>query len=409
MIDVCSQEKKPLMPLEQALKYLTETIKPVTEVEFVSLPKALGRQLAQPLYASTNLPYERNAAMDGYAFASELIQPENLMLTCIGTSWAGHPFVGQLGAGECIRIYTGAVVPEQADSVIMQEQVSVAGKQISLPPNPALQQNVRNAGEDVKQGDCLLQTPKKLSAYDLGLLASAGVDKVPVYRQIRIAYFSTGDELIPLDEPLQSGKIYDSNRYTLAALLVDPCYRALDFGVLPDNKQLILDKLAAAREFDAIITSGGVSVGDADLVKDALTSCGQINFWKIAIKPGKPFAFGTIGNCHFFGLPGNPIAVITTYQQLVVPALNILAGGNAPSPLRLKATLTAPIKKSPGRQEFQRGLFNQDASGNLFVAAIGGQGSHMLGSMSKANCFIVLAADSSSLEAGCLVLIEPFH
>jgi molybdopterin molybdotransferase len=348
--------------------------------------------------------------MDGYAFAScDITDGQAFTLSLAGASWAGHPFNGQLQAGQCVRIFTGAVVPNEADSVIMQENVKVQEQTIHFPADTRAQQNIREIGEDVKKGDCLLEQSKKLTAIDLGLLASAGINLVTVQRQLKIAYFSTGDELTALDQQLEIGKIYDSNRAMLGGLLIDPSYSVVDLGVIPDNKQLLEDNIIeAAKNADVLITTGGASVGDADYVKEILQNCGEVHFWKIAIKPGKPLAFGKIGKCYFFGLPGNPVAVVVTFQQIVAPALRQLSGMASVKSLRFKATCTTAFKKSPGRQEYLRGIFSQDEYGEFIVASAGSQGSNILSSMSQSNCYIVLPKDCNGISVGDSVIVEPF-
>jgi molybdopterin molybdotransferase len=410
MIDLCSQEPKPLLSLEEALARIKAALQPVAGSETVALKSALGRVLAQPVFTPIDIPHERNAAMDGYALAaSDILPNQPFSLHLAGASWAGKPFQGQLQPGQCIRIFTGAVLPEQADTVVMQEQVRTNGQTVHFPAQTRPYQNVREIGEDVRQGDRLLSSPKKLTAVDLGLLASAGVYEVTVKRRLNIAFFSTGDELTAIGEALESGKVYDSNRYILSGLLTDPGYSMTDKGVIADDRDKLAESLTeAARNYDVIITTGGASVGEADFVKDVLTSRGQVNFWKIAIKPGKPLAFGKIGDCHFFGLPGNPVAVIVTFDQLVKPALRQLAGEPPTKPLRLQAVCTSSLKKSAGRQEFQRGILSQNDAGEWLVASSGKQGSHLLGSVSQANCYIVLPADCTGVRAGEPVIVEPF-
>ncbi|MFZ2311288.1 MAG: gephyrin-like molybdotransferase Glp [Methylobacter sp.] len=410
MIDACSREAKQLLSLKEALERIKAAIQPVNGTEKVMLNDALGRVLAEPVYSPINIPHDRNAAMDGYAFASsDMTQKQAFALSMVGTSWAGRPFQGQLKPGQCIRIFTGAVVPEGADSVIMQEHVQVQEQNIHFPEDTKTHQNIREVGEDIKQGGLLCSHPKQLTAVDLGLLASAGIGNVTVRRPIKIAFFSTGDELTSLGQPLESGKIYDSNRYTLSGLLADACYSVVDLGVIPDDKQKLEDRLVdASKNYNVIITTGGASVGEADYVKEILESCGEVNFWKIAIKPGKPLAFGKIGQSYFFGLPGNPVAVIATFQQIVTPALKQLSGAPYSKPLQLTATCTSAIKKAPGRQEFQRGILTQDDNGEFFVASSGKQGSHILSSMSQANCYIVLPSECKGMQVGDKVTVEPF-
>lgn len=410
MIDACNQGSKPLLPIEEALERIKSTLSPVNDTEELTLKTALGRVLAKSIFSAINIPYDRNAAMDGYAFDSrDLIEGQAFTLDMAGISRAGRPFKGLLLPGQCIRIFTGAVVPKQADSIVMQEQVSTEGQSVHFPAGTRAFQNIREIGEDVKQGNCLIAETKKLTAVDLGLLASAGISLVSVRRQVKIAHFSTGDELTSVGQSLESGQIYDSNRTLLGGLLADPAYTVVDLGVIPDNKQLLEDSFVkAAKIADVIITTGGASVGEADYVKEILDSCGEVNFSKIAIKPGKPLAFGKIGSCYFFGLPGNPVAVVVTFQQIVAPALRQLSGLVYAKPLRFKATCTAMFKKAPGRQEYLRGILSQDEQGEFFVASAGNQGSNILSSMSQSNCYIVLPKESHGIHAGEKVTVEPF-
>ncbi len=410
MIDSCSRESKPLLFIEDALDRIKSAVYPVNGTEQLALNNALGRVLAEPVYSPINIPHNRNAAMDGYAFASrDRVEEQVFTLALVGTSWAGRPFQGPLQPGQCIRIFTGAVVPEQADSVIMQEQVQVLDQAVQFPADTRTLQNIREIGEDVEQGACLIAQPKKLTAVDLGLLASAGIAQVIVKSQLKIAYFSTGDELTALGMPLEPGKIYDSNRTMLGGLLTDPSYSIVDLGVIPDDKQLLEDRfIEASRNYDVIITTGGASVGEADYVKEILQRCGEVNFWKIAIKPGKPLAFGKIGQCYFFGLPGNPVAVVVTFQQIVAPALSQLSGAAPSKALRFAATSTTTLKKSPGRQEYQRGILSQDEHGEFFVASAGRQGSHILSSMSQSGCYIILPKECQGVQIGEKVTVEPF-
>ncbi len=410
MIDICNPAPGHLLSVTEALENIKTAIQAIGESESVVLEKAAGRVLSKSVYSPINIPYDNNASMDGYAFASADIKTEQAFtLQLTGTSWAGQPYTGDLQRGYCIRIFTGAVVPPETDSVIMQEHVQTNGSTIHFPANVPAYQNIRARGEDIKQGGLLCAAPKKLSAYDLGLLASAGINQVTVTRKIRIAFFSTGDELIAIGQPLQTGKLYDSNCYLLNELLKDASYIVTDMGCLADDKELLQKSLMdASQQYDIIITTGGASVGDADFIQEILASCGQVNFWKLAIKPGKPLAFGKLGDCYFFGLPGNPVAVIVTFQQLVAPALKQLSGAPACKPLRLKARCTSSLKKTPGRIEFQRGILTQDDNGEFFVASSGSQGSHLLGSMSCANCFIILPAECSGIKSGASVLVEPF-
>jgi molybdopterin molybdotransferase len=411
MIDPCSLESKPLLSVDDALARINTAIQPIMAAERVVLKSALGRVLSEDIVSAINIPYDRNSSMDGYALSSrDIAVNQPFTLTMAGTSWAGKPFLGVLQAGQCVRIFTGAVLPDGADSVVIQEQVRANGGNITFPENIAAFQNIREAGEDVKQGGILCTRLKKLTAADIGLLAAAGIYDVPVRRKLNIAFFSTGDELMSIGQPPETGKIYDSNRYALAALLADPCYSVADMGAIPDAKQLLEATLRqTAENYDVLITTGGASVGDADYVKDILASCGEVKFWKIAIKPGKPLAFGKIGTSYFFGLPGNPVSVMVTYQQIVAPALKQLSGALTNKPLRLLATCTTALKKAPGRQEFQRGILTQDDNGYFFVSSTGQQGSHILSSMSQGNCYIILPINCKGVSCGEKVLVEPFN
>jgi molybdopterin molybdotransferase len=411
MMDPCSLESNPLLSVQEALERMANTIDPVAGEEKIVLKNALGRVVSQPVYSPIDIPSDRNASMDGYALSSRDMDPEQpFRLRLTGSSWAGKPFQGELQKGECIRIFTGAVLPSSADSVVMQELAQADGETINFPANLKTHQYIREAGEDIKQESPLCAEAKKLTAIDLALLASAGIYELSVKRRIKIAYFSTGDELTAIGRPLTPGKIYDSNRYSLSGLLADPCYSVADMGIIADDKQL-LEKclIETSKHFDVIITTGGASVGDADYIKEILERIGQVNFWKLAIKPGKPLAFGKIGSCYFFGLPGNPVSVIVTFQQIVAPALKRLAGTTPEKPLRFKAVCTTPLKKEAGRQEFQRGILTQDENGDFFVASSGSQGSHILSSMSRSQCYIVLPADCKGIQPGETVIVEPFR
>jgi molybdopterin molybdotransferase len=408
MIDLCSQESKPMLSIDEALARIKTAIQPITGSETVTLKNALGRVLAEQIYSSVNSPFERNAAMDGYAFSSANINKDQpFTLNLIGTSWAGKPFKGTLLAGQCIRIFTGAVLPSEADSVIMQEQVAAKGQTIHFSAHTALGKHIREVGEDIKQGSLVYASPKRLNAIDLGLLASLGIYEVTVKRLVRIAFFSTGDELTELGKPLASGQIYDSNRYTLNGLLNDPNYCITDMGVIADNKQLLeASFIEASTKHDVIISTGGASVGEADFVKEVLSRCGEVDFWKIAIKPGKPLAFGKIGECCFFGLPGNPVAVVVTFKYIVATALKQLSGAPELKPLQLTAICKSVLKKSPGRQEYQRGILTQDINGKYFVESSGKQDSNILSSISQANCFIVLPIECNGVQIGNEVRVD---
>jgi molybdopterin molybdotransferase len=398
------------LPVEQARQFIRQFLTPVTEQESARLHEALGRTLARDVLSPVNVPPHDNSAMDGYAVrcAGPGTSPNKFRV--IGSAYAGHPFTGYLAAGECVRIMTGAPIPEGCDSVVMQEHVEVDGDQITLARDLRPGQNIRRTGEDIQQDCVVLRRGQLVRPAGMGLLASLGLGEVKVYRRLRVALFSTGDELQQPGRPLADGQIYDSNRYSLLGLLQELGAEILDRGSIPDDPASLRTALLdAAVRADVIITTGGVSVGEADHIKQLLAEIGEVVFWKIAMKPGRPLAYGKIGNCHFFGLPGNPVAVMVTFLQFVREALRILMG-QAPQPaFTFQAICTTPIRKLPGRTEFQRGILTQDEHGKMTVRTTGEQGSGILSSMSKANCFIVLPPEQGNVEAGSRVLVQLLH
>ena len=410
MTEICYPKTAKLLSVSEARQKITQAIEIITEIEYIHIADGLSRILAETVLSPIDIPPQRNAAMDGYAFTSaDVIKNQPFTLKEVGTSWAGKPFIGSIEKNQCVRIFTGAMVPDFADSVIAQEQVLRQKDEITLPADTLIGKNIRAAGSDVKESEILIAAPKKLSAIDLSLLAAAGVSRITVKRQLKIGFFSTGDELTRVGEPLQPGQIYDSNRYMLEGLLKDPNYAVSDLGVIKDDAKLLESTISkAAGSFDVLISTGGASVGDADFVKKILEKIGQINFWKLAIKPGKPLAFGKIKNCWFFGLPGNPVAVLVTHQQFVKPALEQLSGVKPSKPLQLKARCETALRKTPGRQEYQRGILRQTADGEFIVQAASEQDSHQLKIASLANCCIVLPKENSGVMVGETVLVEPF-
>ncbi|MEZ5672393.1 MAG: molybdopterin molybdotransferase MoeA [Thiotrichaceae bacterium] len=373
----------------------------------------MGRVLAQEIVAKIEVPAYASSAMDGYAMHyRDLKSKAEITLRMIGTSLAGHPFTGQVQPGECVRIMTGAVMPEGTDTVIMQEHVEATTDSIKF--NAAEQrplQNVRYAGDAVRIGQVVFTQGRVIVPPDLGQLASLGISEVPVKRRLRVAFFSSGDELCPIGETLQPGQIYDSNRYSLYGMLARLEVNIIDMGVIPDvPEQLQQALLEAADNADVLITSGGVSVGDADFIKDSLQEVGSINFWRIAMKPGHPVAFGSVKNMIFFGLPGNPVSLMVTFYQIVQPALRQMQG-QLDDPTRsqlMKVRCTSPLQKKKGRAEFQRGILSQNAHGEWVVRSVGVQDSHILRSMTEANCFIWLNAAQTVVEQGEWVDVQPF-
>jgi len=381
---------------------------PVTEIEAVAIRDSLGRVLAQEIVPQIDVPGHDNSAMDGYAVRSaDLALSKEVSLKEIGSAFAGKVFQGKIQAGECVRIMTGAVMPQGADTVVVQEVCRADQERIIIPPGQKAGQNVRAAGEDLKAGVAVLHPGQPVRAADLGLIASLGIAEVKVKRRLRVAFFSTGDELVSIGTPLAQGQLYDSNRYTLHGMLSGLGVEIIDMGVVRDDPQKLEAAFAAAADkADAIITTGGVSVGEADFVRQLMARLGEVLFWKIAMRPGRPMAFGKIGSAFLFGLPGNPVAVMVTFHQFVRNALLVL-GGQTDSieiPL-LKAVSATAIRKVAGRTEYQRGVLFAE-NGNWKVRTTGQQGSGVLRSVSEANCYIVLEHERGRVEAGELVSVQ---
>jgi molybdopterin molybdotransferase len=397
------------MPVKQARQFIRQFLSPVTEQEAVPLRESLGRVLAKDIVSPHNVPNHDNSAMDGYAFnADDLQAADETKLKVVGTAFAGNAFSGEVSSGECVRIMTGAVMPKAADTVVVQERIETDGEYIRFTDNPKRGMNVRYAGEDLQAGQVVLPVGHLIRAADLGLVASLGIGELKVYRKLRVAFFSTGDELASIGQELEAGQVYDSNRYTLHGMLTRLGVEIIDMGVIRDKPELLERALLMASEnADVILTSGGVSVGEADFMRQLLEKLGQVMFWKIAMKPGRPLAYGKVGNAHYFGLPGNPVAVMVTFYQFVREAMLVLMGQPEPKPSPLfKAVCTGDIKKLAGRTEFQRGLLYLDEDGDWKVRPTGNQSSGILRSMSEANCFIVLDEAIGNVQAGATVQIQ---
>lgn len=393
-----------------ALERITAGVGRVDGAEKVAVRAALNRVLAEELRSGINVPPGTNSAMDGYALNSEDLPAAGAArLTVLGTAWAGKPFAGAVSRGACVRIMTGAVMPAGTDAVVIQENAQSAGAVITIDGTTGKGANVRAAGEDIAVGDLALPRGRRLTPADIGLIASLGIAEVSVTRRLRVAFFSTGDELRSLGEPLDDGAVYDSNRYTLHGMLTRLGADILDMGVVKDERQAMEQAFAqGAANADVLITSGGVSVGDADYVKEILAKSGRVDFWKVAIKPGRPLAFGRVGDAVFFGLPGNPVSVMVTFYEFVQPALRAMAGEDGAGVLTLKARCDSRLKKRRGRVEYQRGILRRDENGEMAVVKTGAQGSGILTSMSRANCFIVLDLDSEGAAPGSVVDVQPF-
>ncbi len=414
------------LPVAQAQEFIGRLVPRVTAVEMLPLRSALGRVLARDLVSAFNVPAHDNSAMDGYALrGSDLSADAPTRLLAVGTGLAGQPFKGDVTVGQCLRITTGAVMPKGFDTVVPQEFVRVEGDAVIVPPGilrPG--DNLRLAGEDLAVGDPALQAGRVLRPADLGMIASLGIAEVPVFRRLRVAFFSTGDELRSIGEPLDEGCVYDSNRYTLWGMLARLGVELLDLGVVRDDPAALEAAFReAANCADAVITSGGVSVGEADHTKKIMAELGEVLFWRIAMRPGRPMAIGRIGSVAaaegrigadaghqaiLFGLPGNPVAVMVTFYAFVRDALLAMSGANMEPLPMLRAASTAAIRKKPGRTEYQRGIVTRAPDGGWQVAITGSQGSGILRSMSVANGLVVLGHEQGSVGAGEQVDVLPF-
>lgn len=394
------------MSVAQARHYIQQFLSPVQDTETVPITHARGRVLAAEVVSGMQVPGHDNSAMDGYAFRhAEAGSP----LTLVGTALAGQPYQAAIPAGACIKIMTGGMLPADLDTVVMQEHATLQDGLVSFAQCPPCGTNIRRAGEDIQRGQTVLNAGHVLQPADMGLLASLGIAKVTVYRRLKVAFFSTGDELVSVGQSLQPGQIYDSNRYSVRGMLEALEVTFNDLGHVADDPQALEQQLlSAAHAHDVVITTGGVSVGEADFMKMLLAKHGQVLFWKINMKPGRPLAYGKVGQAHYFGLPGNPVATMVTFYQFVQDALKRLMGSQALPVPTWTVPCSTPLKKAPGRMEFQRGILYATDSG-WQVKATGEQGSGILSSMSQANCFIVLDESCGALPAGSLVQVQPFY
>lgn len=416
----CEDPTDPgLLPVAEALQRIERVLKQTAleESETVAIADALNRILAKPVRSSIDVPSYTNSAMDGYAIHRDDIPQaaSEKSLQVKGTAWAGRPLTDTISRGEAARIMTGAMMPQGTDTVVIQEHVEILddGQQVRIDSSVEAGRNVRFSGEDVKNGEVVFEVGEKLGPAHIGQLASLGIPEVAVSRKLKVAYFTTGDELRSLDkyagQALQPGELFDSNRHTLAAMLLSMGVETFDLGVVRDNEadtRAAFEKAAGLA--DVVITSGGVSTGEADYVTKVIHQLGDVAFWKLAMRPGRPLAFGTLGDAMFFGLPGNPVAVMVTFYEFVRPAMLHMMGAQVKEPQMVSAVCQSKLRKSPGRTEYQRGIVSLDSLGQTVVATTGKQGAGRITSMCLANCMIVLPPGSDSVEPGDLVQVQLF-
>ncbi|MCE9660929.1 MAG: molybdopterin molybdotransferase MoeA [Burkholderiales bacterium] len=403
------------LPVAVAREFLDRLVPRLQAVEKLALRAALGRVLAEDIVSPIDVPAQDNSAMDGYALrASDLAATGDTVLAVAGSGFAGGGVAVAVGAGQCVRIMTGATMPAGLDTVVPQEFVRVEGERIVLAAGVVRQgENRRLAGEDLARGATALFAGRVLRPADIGVLASLGRAEVPVFRRLRVAFFSTGDELRSIGEPLTPGSVYDSNRYTLWAMLQRLGVDMLDLGVVRDDPAALEAAFrTAAGAADAVITTGGASVGEADHTLMVLASLGDAVFWRIAMRPGRPMAIGRIESAGrsviAFGLPGNPVAVMVTFYALVRDALLAMSGATPTPLLALRAASVSAVRKKPGRTEYQRGFVERAADGGLQVRVSGAQGSGILRSMSEANGLVVLGHEQGNVAAGDMVDVLMF-
>lgn len=423
------------LPADAVNAFLAKLVAPVTQTERVPLFEALGRVLAADIVSPISVPPHDNSAMDGFAFdGAQLVPGQPLQLQTIGTAFAGPAWQGSVGPGQCVKIMTGAVMPAGLDTVVPQEFTQLQGDVVTVPADVVKPgDNRRKLGEDLMAGQPALQKGERLSPAALGLVASLGMGEVAVFRRLRVAYFSTGDEILSFGEAPRDGAVYDSNRYTVFGLLTRLGVEVIDMGVVKDNPALLEAAFTqAAAQADAVITSGGVSVGEADYTKAMMKKLGDVVFWRIAMRPGRPMAVGRIAGdsvvkstssadpasansspndsngAILFGLPGNPVAVMVTFFAFVRPALLRMMGARPDSPVLLRATSEEPLRKKAGRTEYQRGIVTRHADGTLTVRTTGNQGAGVLSSMVRANGLIVLSHTQGHVAAGDPVSVLMF-
>ncbi len=400
-----------LLPVNQAVTKIISALPSIEGYQVINIEKAKGRTLFQAIIAPFNVPQHNNSAVDGYALnAKDLPTKGYTSLEIIASAYAGKPYSENISAGNCIRIMTGALIPDDVNTVIMQEHVELTDHAITIDNRHKAGQNIRIAGEDIQKGAEVLKPGRFITPADIGLMASLGISEIKVKRKLKVAIASTGNEIISIGDINSGNSIYDSNRYSLYATLDRPDIEIVNLGILEDSPEALLNSFnQASQTADMIISTGGVSVGDADHTKTALKQSGQVDFWKIAIKPGRPLAFGHIDKSVFFGLPGNPVAVMVTFYQFVLPALEFMLGikDKVIFP-KIQLKTTEDIRKKAGRTEIVRGILQQQPDHSWVVKTTGKQGSGILSSMSMANAFIILEHDRSFVKAGEMVTVQPF-
>ncbi len=392
-----------------AVKQILKSIAKIKESETINIMDSLGRVSSKNIKSSIDIPSFRNSAMDGYAVNIKNLEKNEYTLVEQGISLAGQPYIKKLKNQGTVRVMTGAVIPDNSDAVIMKEMTDLKDNMISFPKLMQKNQNIRNIGEDIKKGATVIKKGRQINYVDLGILSSLGIAKIDVVRKPVVSFFSTGDELVSINKKLKKGQIYDSNRYLLYGLLNELPVQIKDMGVVKDDERILVKKLQECSKIsDIVITTGGVSVGDADYIKSALKVVGKVNFWKIAIKPGRPLAYGKINNASFFGLPGNPVSAAVTFQIFIIPAIRRMLQMTTSSKLTLNAIVKSNLSKKKGRVEYKRGLLEQK-DGVYIVNTTGLQGSNILSSLSKANCYIRLSSETNNINKGDIVEVIPFN
>ncbi|EJB8573329.1 bifunctional molybdopterin-guanine dinucleotide biosynthesis adaptor protein MobB/molybdopterin molybdotransferase MoeA [Vibrio parahaemolyticus] len=405
----CDTLSPAFLSVVQGQEKILSLVNTVSGIEACKIENAYGRVLAEDIISPVNVPQYTNSAMDGYAIRSDDVDRDSYQV--VAEVMAGHAYDQPLEVGQAVKIMTGAPTPLNGDTVVMREQASQEGDKVTFDgANIKAGQNVRQAGEDLAIGSDVFTAGTRLASPEMGMIASLGFGEANVFRKLKVAVFSTGDEVQAPGTEQKANSIYDSNRFTIMGMLEKLGCEILDFGILEDNEQLMIEALEnASAQADVVMTSGGVSVGDADYIKLALDKLGQIDFWRINMRPGRPLAFGQINNKPFFGLPGNPVAVMVSFINFVEPALRKMQGEQGWKPLKVNAIATENLRSRQGRTEFSRGIYELDDTGRLTVRTTGKQGSGILRSMSEANCLIEISPAIDTVKAGESVTIIPLQ